>query len=285
MTLKSIVLVASGEREDADCIAAAAALAARTGAQLRIIPAFPDPAADLVYYGTTFNRNDAAIMRVQHAERETQEKLETLARDAAAQAGLKMNGDLGGPSVVVEKRDLMPAIAVAEAAILSDLVIFGGAAARSMRALGAVFAETLLSTRAPVLLAKDKHFALNSIAIAWDGSAQAGRAVRASLPLLAYARDIVIVQHSEDLGLAELERARPDRLISYLRRNGLSQARFIRTDGDNVAQSLIDGARAEGCDMVVAGAYGRPRLYELALGGATRTLVNAPGPLHVLLVH
>lgn len=285
MPLKSIVLVASGEREDADTVAAGAALAARTGAQLRIIPAFPDAAADLVYYGAAFSRNDTAALRIQRAEHETQEQLEALARDAASQAGLKINGDLGGQGVVVEKRDLMPAIAVAEAAVLSDLVIFGAGAARNMRALGAIFAETLLSTRAPVLLAKDKHVALNGVAIAWDGSAQAGRAVRASLPLLAYAKEVVIVQNNEDLGLGELDRARADRLISYLHRNGVTKTRFIRAEGENVAQSLIKSARAEGCDMLVAGAYGRPRLYELALGGTTRALVNAQAPLHILLAH
>jgi nucleotide-binding universal stress UspA family protein len=82
-----------------------------------------------------------------------------------------------------------------------------------------------------------------------------------------------------------LDRARPERLMSYLKRNGLTQARFVRLEGANISQALIEGARREGCDVLAAGAYGRPRLYELALGGTTQALVKAQTPPHILLVH
>ena len=44
-------------------------------------------------------------------------------------------------------------------------------------------------------------------------------------------------------------------------------------------------ARRARCGLLVAGAYGRPRLYELALGGTTHALVNAEDRLHLLLAH
>jgi nucleotide-binding universal stress UspA family protein len=185
----------------------------------------------------------------------------------------------------VEQRDLMPAIAVAEAAIASDLVIFGAGAARDTPGVGAVFAETLIATRAPVLLVKGGQFPLKRAAIAWDGSAQAGRAVRAALPLLAQVEEAVILQNVADLAWDERARARPQRLLAYLARHGLGRVRMAQAHGEDVAQSLAAAARREGCDVLVAGAYGRPRLYELVLGGTTRSLVRSEAGPHVLLAH
>jgi nucleotide-binding universal stress UspA family protein len=48
---------------------------------------------------------------------------------------------------------------------------------------------------------------------------------------------------------------------------------------------LLAGAQSETCELLVAGGYGRPRLYELALGGTTRSLVNAKDAPHVFLAH
>jgi nucleotide-binding universal stress UspA family protein len=287
VTYKSIVLVASGAREDEHCFAAAARLAARCGAQVRVIPAFPDPAANLVYYGAVLNRaaNADAIEQVQRGEVDAQSRLEALAQHVAANEGLKLDAEGVGAGIVVEKRDLMPAIAVAEAAVASDLVILGGEAARAPLGLGALFAETLLSTRAPILLVRDRHFPLEAAAIAWDGSAQAGRAVRAALPLLAQVQRIVILQHRDDLDWEAGSVARPERLIAYLARHGVGNVRIVAVTGDDVAAGLLEGARRERCDLLVAGAYGRPRLYELMLGGTTRSLVSAEGGPHILLAH
>jgi len=52
-----------------------------------------------------------------------------------------------------------------------------------------------------------------------------------------------------------------------------------------VSRSLLAAARDDGCELLVAGGYGRPRLYELVLGGATRGFVNAEGLPHILLAH
>jgi nucleotide-binding universal stress UspA family protein len=49
--------------------------------------------------------------------------------------------------------------------------------------------------------------------------------------------------------------------------------------------SVLSVARTRRCDLVVAGAYGRPRLYETLLGGATREFVSAEGAPNLLLAH
>ena len=46
----------------------------------------------------------------------------------------------------------------------------------------------------------------------------------------------------------------------------------------------VAGARKIGADLVVMGAYGRPRLAELVLGGATREVLSKAG-VCVLMSH
>lgn len=273
MTLKSIVVVACGEDSDTEVVGAAGKLAARFGAHVTVTPAFPDPAADLVYYGAALQTVGAASERIIASERAAQERLEALGRDVAALEKVAVN---------VEKRALLPAVALAPDAILADLVLFAGAAAQST--LGALFAETLLSTRAPVMLTKGAALAGGPIAVAWDGSGQAARAVRAALPLLQAASGVLILRNVDD-ETAEAEASTSEELQTYLTRHGVSNTAVREVRGARVAESLLSAARADKCELLVAGAYGRPRLFEMVLGGTTRALVNAAGAPNLLLSH
>jgi nucleotide-binding universal stress UspA family protein len=94
----------------------------------------------------------------------------------------------------------------------------------------------------------------------------------------------VIVSNLEDLG-EDVSRANPQRLVSYLRAHGARDAETHNVRGSNIAVSLLAAAKEHDCGVLVAGAYGRPRLYEFVLGGTTRTLVNAEGGPSLLLAH
>lgn len=273
--LKSIVAVASGGAEDEALLGVSAALAVRSDGVVQVIPAFPDAAADLIYYGATLGTSlpEVAVERVVASERERQEKIETAARAAASAKGAKLN---------VAVRDLVPAIAVANAAVLADITMFHGAAARG--ALNGVFAETLISTRAPCLVVNGASDAFACAAIAWDGSAQAGRAVRAALPLLQLASKVLVLRNTEDEGLDD-HAVSPAALADYLGRHGVKGVATRDISGARVAPSLLEAVRAEKCDLLVSGAYGRPRLYEMVLGGTTRSLVQAEQAPHLLLAH
>lgn len=273
MTLKSIVVVACGDASDVEAIDAAGTLAKRFSAEVGVIPAFPDPAADFVYYGAALQSGAEAGERILASERVAQERLESLVRDAAARHGAAFG---------VEKRSLMPAVALAPAATLADLVIFAGAAARA--ALGPLFAETLLSTRAPVLLSKGAPFSGGPVAIAWDGSTQAARAMRAAMPLLQAAKGVLLLRNVDDES-EEADASGPEQMRKYLTLHGVKDVALRDVRGARVAESLLSAARADNCEILVAGAYGRPRLFEVVLGGTTRALVHAPGGPNILLAH
>lgn len=132
-------------------------------------------------------------------EHESQARLQQLAVDAAAREGVRCAATGAGALIFVDERPSMPAIALADASVLADLIIFSASAARDVFALGAHFAETLLDTSPPTLLVKDDQFGFGAVAIAWDGSAQAGRAVRGAMNSLRLAEEVVILQNRGDL--------------------------------------------------------------------------------------
>lgn len=283
MAYRSILAVAAGDDSDAPLFNAAARLASQCEALVRVTPAYPDPAADLIAFGATLKGGSEALSeRVREGERAQQQQMESRVAEAAARAGIASHAKAGAAAIVAEPRALMPAAAIAEGAVLADLIMFAGDAARG--ALSAPFAETLLQTRAPILLIKDDQFSLGTVALAWDGSAEAGRAARAAAPLLSFAEEVVIVQNVVDLG-ARAKSAASDALGDYLGRHGVKRLRRLGVEGDDVALSLLRAAHDERCSTLVAGAYGRPRLYELALGGTTRALVNSTNRLHLFLAH
>lgn len=272
MSLKSILAVTSGEQDDAALLRAAASLAVRMVAHVNVIPAFADPAADYVAYGASLRPAGPAAGRIADSERAAQERLEVLAREIAAETRA---------SIHVEKRALQPAVALAFAAVLADVVLFSAGAARSPT-LGPLFAETLLSTRAPVMLVRGGGPRGGPAAIAWDGSAQAGHAVRAALPLLQTASGVLILRNIDDV---DAEDDAGERLRAYLAAHGITNVAARHVHGESVAASVLAAAQADKCDLLVAGAYGRPRFFEMVLGGATRAFAHAAQGPSVLLAH
>ena len=86
MTCKTMVVVTSGEEEDARVLSVAAKLATRFSARVLVVPAYPDAAADYVGYGTALasaKTREAALVRIREGEREAQRpaKLRAVARD------------------------------------------------------------------------------------------------------------------------------------------------------------------------------------------------------------
>lgn len=282
MSLKSLLLAAACNESDVAAFNAAAALARRFDAHVEAIPAFSDPAAEYASFGAATRGLSAhARERLRESEANEMALLQRFAREAAHQQGLAIGG---GADIVVRERALHPALALAQASVLADLVLFGAASVRSGPPLSALFAETLLMIRAATLLVSEGPPAFERIALAWDGSAQAGRAVRAALPLLQAAQLVIALTNADGRAVgAETAAAGP--LEAYLRRHGVVRFESRTVRGSNVAASLVEGARAGKCDTLVAGAYGRPRLYELILGGTTRALVHADTAPHLILAH
>ncbi len=119
------------------------------------------------------------------------------------------------------------------------------------------------------------------VAIAWNGTREAARAVGAALPFLAIAKEIVI------LTVAEEERASGEeaaRLMAGLRWRGVPvSTRHLEPSPAGAADTLL-AAAGEHAALLVMGGYGHSRLREWIFGGFTRRVLQG-ADLPVLMAH
>lgn len=125
---------------------------------------------------------------------------------------------------------------------------------------------------------------VTSIVVAWNGSAQAARAVGAALPFLKRAGKVTVMVADVDPD----EVAAP-LLMRRLGRHGISAtvdtARFGSLTGRGRGRALLGYAKDKGADLLVMGAYGHGELSNfLGLGGATAKVI-ASCPIPLLLAH
>ncbi|WP_426663903.1 universal stress protein [Rhodanobacter aciditrophus] len=128
--------------------------------------------------------------------------------------------------------------------------------------------------------------ALDTVAIAWNGSIEAMRAVHAALPLLQSARRVVILRGEQRPPVRMTAWLPPFDLAGYLLRHGMTvESRTLRGGSeDDVGAALLGAAGEVGAGLLVMGAYGHTRFREWVLGGVTRHVL-AHAALPVLLRH
>ena len=70
----------------------------------------------------------------------------------------------------------------------------------------------------------------------------------------------------------------PARLVAFLKARGVNAEVTAIGEGGDAGPLLVKAAKAAGADVLVAGAFGHPRLQEFIFGGTTRTLLNSDCP-------
>ena len=165
---------------------------------------------------------------------------------------------------------------------LSDVVVFGAkAAGRGPSPLGDAFRQVLAHEQRPVLVA-DAPVAIDGVvAVAWDGGKEATRAIRTALPILQRATQVEVLTAAD----ATPRRFEPGLIVDFLTARGVT-ARLRPVEGrQDAARLLIDAAQAAGASLLVAGAFGHPRLQEFVFGGVTRDLLSATDRPALFLSH
>lgn len=170
---------------------------------------------------------------------------------------------------------------------LADLVIMGRPAEGLDPAALLNLNAALMESGKPLLLAPPVPPATmgQRVAIAWNGSAEAARAVACALPLLQRAETVTILTATEP-GTAAAPLAPPPaaELATYLAWHGVAATTKVVPAGSNAGAVLLEQCAGLGADLLVMGAYTHSRLRQLILGGVTRhVLGHAPIPL--LLCH
>ncbi|MFQ5619515.1 MAG: universal stress protein, partial [Rhodospirillales bacterium] len=137
----------------------------------------------------------------------------------------------------------------------------------------------LFETGRPVLVAPPSAPAVlgRKVAISWNGSAQAARAVAAALPYIMRSDGVVILTVESDRTSAS---AAPE-LAAYLAWHGVrAETKFFSPTNRSIGAALLKECADAGADLLVMGAYTHSRMRQLILGGVTRhVLAEATVPL------
>ena len=142
--------------------------------------------------------------------------------------------------------------------------------------------SSLMSTGRPVLMAPPRavpeHLA-GHIAIGWNGSTEAARAVALSTDIIQKATKVTALTIGETPTGASAED-----LIEYLAVRGVTcEHRALAADRD-AGPALLKGAADAGADLLLMGAYSRGRGQEALFGGATDHVVRR-AEMPVLMTH
>lgn len=122
-----------------------------------------------------------------------------------------------------------------------------------------------------------------TVAIAWDGSPRAARAVADAMPLLLHAREVRVFVAVGEKPEARAGAARD--LLRHLDAHGVTALLDEQpAEGRRIGALMADCVRRGGVDLLVMGGFGRSRLRQFVLGGATEAMLQAP-PCPVLLSH
>jgi nucleotide-binding universal stress UspA family protein len=144
--------------------------------------------------------------------------------------------------------------------------------------------DVLFGSGGPVVIfpAEDVPSHLETVAIAWDGSRAAARAVRDAIPVLAQARTVRVLTCPQDKPIRTVS---IDGVIALLAAHAI-EADHMETDlGDqSIGIALQAAALAQDAGLMVMGAYGHSRMREFIMGGATTSALQSPR-LPLLMSH
>lgn len=287
MGLAKILAPLTGSARDEIVLATAFAAAHPFNAHVAAFFVHPDPRLAVPFVGVPVSPE--VVQDIVNASEEIAKSADKRAHDAllaaAAKAGAAVSAHPKKSDTVTcsfRRAQGLYFRAVAQAAELSDLVVFGVIGGPEAVELSEAFVEILTRSGRPILLSAEAPTRLaRKIVIGWDGGASAARAVSAALPFLATADGVEIMSiqraPAHETGFHELH--------DYLALHGIAtHERTVEQGERSVGEALLDGAAGAGADLLVMGAYSRGPLRESIFGGATAH-IRSHATLPIFMAH
>ena len=137
-------------------------------------------------------------------------------------------------------------------------------------------AETILfGSGRPVILLPELTTVgrIDHIAMAWDGSRVAARAVADASFFLERSSRVSVITVADDKPLKQEDNA--ERLAAGLRKRGLvAEGYSIEAEDCPIGVSIQEHAIERGAQLLVMGAFGHSRMRDFVLGGATKDVLS-----------
>lgn len=201
--------------------------------------------------------------------------------EVAAKAEAEFMDTFSGSSLsfewrAVEEKGITIGDRVMEHALVADAVVAGqiDPDVASRRRVGTP-EKLLLSGRRPMLLVPYIGFETmgTRVGIAWNGSAEASRAVFDALPVLKKAKSVALI--TVDMEGGADAPASAEAMAQSLERHGITAGvHHSVSAGVDIGSVLLSRLADDGIDLLVMGGYGHSRLREFVFGGATRSILQ-----------
>jgi nucleotide-binding universal stress UspA family protein len=213
--------------------------------------------------------------------RNLDEQIEGAIRHAAERLGSALAASAQSSTVEAEFRviDGSASRVVPQQARYADLCILGPDQSDGPASAEYTFSEHLLFLSGrPVLFVPDNASFTTlgrHVAVAWNSSRPAARSLNDAMPLLERAERITVLMVNPLLLPEWHTDPGGERISRHLARHG-TVSEIVRIDNiahNAIADTLQGEAQSRGADLIVAGAFGHPRLWEKFLGGVTHDLL------------
>jgi nucleotide-binding universal stress UspA family protein len=166
---------------------------------------------------------------------------------------------------------------------LFDLIVMGRPGRAPQDPRMPPLEAALFESGRPVLIAPASapQVVGGNVLVAWNGSTEQTRTTAFALPLLREAREVTVL--SVEGGMTPGPTG--EEFAHYLRSNAVAATAVTAAPGTRTTgETILDHAKAHGCDLLVKGAYTQSRLRQMVFGGATRHIL-ANATLPVLMAH
>ena len=117
------------------------------------------------------------------------------------------------------------------------------------------------------------------MAIGWNGSLPAARAVASSLDIIHAAKRVSILTG----GKVQAHGPTVEELVEYYALRGIT-AEVIRFDGKDAASELLKTCKGIGASLLIIGAYSHSHETEMLFGGNTERIVDKT-EMPILMAH
>jgi nucleotide-binding universal stress UspA family protein len=125
--------------------------------------------------------------------------------------------------------------------------------------------------------------AFGTVIVAWDQTRAAARALADAMPILRQANSVRVVTIINEKAI--LEEPPPFEVVLHLAAHDIrAEYDAVEAKGRDAATAIVEYLRAHSGELLVMGGYGRSRLREVILGGATKHILTHP-PVPVLMAH
>lgn len=168
---------------------------------------------------------------------------------------------------------------------ISDVIVTAMPSRRLEASYDLGFEAALLETGRPVLLMPASHHVdptEGKVVIAWNGSAEASRAVAAAMPILTKANEVLVFTAAE----GDVEPTMAHELVAYLKWHDV-RASVLKAEAGKanaIEDALLAAIKKTKANLLVMGAYTHSRLREMLFGGVTRHIFQH-ATVPVLMAH